>query len=80
MPDKERIQQAVDALWEIYEIRNSQDDSEQAQIAVIKALADLDDGPHRFGGIRKTVADAIARAFLNTTLEDVLRRSGSARP
>ena len=71
MPDKEEIQEVVDALWKVYEIRNDcQGKTEVIQRIkeVAKTLAARDDRGTKFGGIRKNVAEAITRSYLNAPL------------
>lgn len=72
MPDKDEVQQAVDALWKVYRIRNECNGNTQIiqhikQVA--KELAASDTKGGRFGGIRKTVADAITKAYINAPLD-----------
>lgn len=72
MPDKDEVQEVVDALWAVYDIRN--DCQENTEVIrrikeVAKNLAARDDRGTKFGGIRKNVADAITRSYLNAPLD-----------
>ncbi len=71
MPDKDEIQEVIDALWKVYEIRNDcQRKTEVIQRIkeVAKTLAARDDRGTKFGGIRKNVAEAITKSYLNAPL------------
>ena len=71
MPDKEEIQEVVDALWKVYDICNDcQGNTEVSRRLkeVAKTLAARDDRGTKFGGIRKNVAEAITRSYLNAPL------------
>jgi len=71
MPDRDEVQEVVDALWEVYNIRdNCKSNTEIMQRIkqVAKDLAERDTKGTKLGGIRKNVADAIMRAYLNAPL------------
>ena len=72
MPDKDEVQQVVDALREVYRIRdmpirNTETNRRIKEVAI--NLAASDTGMGKFGGIRKTVADAITKTYLNSPLD-----------
>lgn len=72
MPDKGEIQQVVDALWEVYRIRDEPiGNTEVARRIkqVAKDLAASDTNGTKYGGIRKNVADAIAKSYLKAPLD-----------
>ena len=72
MPDKEEIQEVIDALWKVYDIRNDcQGNTEVYRRIkeVAKTLAARDDRGTEFGGIRKNIAEAIMRSYLNASLD-----------
>ena len=72
MPDKEEIKEVIDALWKVYGIRNEcQGNTEVSRRIkeVAKTLAARDHRGTKFGGLRKNVAEAITRAYLNAPLD-----------
>jgi len=72
MPDKDEVQQVVDALWEVYRIRdmpNGNTETIRRIKEVATNLAASDTGMGKFGGIRKTAADAITKAYLKSPLD-----------
>ncbi|UCI24000.1 hypothetical protein [Mesorhizobium sp. B2-8-5] len=74
MPDKSEIDEVVAALWDVYRLRDASLGNTELskRIAdVAKKLAAHDTGVSKFGGIRKTVADAIAKTYLIRPLEQL---------
>ena len=72
MPDKDEVQEVVDALWEVYRIRDeAHGNTEIARRIkeVAKNLAAKDEKGTKYGGIRKNVAEAITRSYLNAPLD-----------
>jgi hypothetical protein len=72
MPDKDEVQEVVDALWEVYQIRDKYLGNTEVIrriTEVAKNLAARDTRGTKFGGIRKNVAEAIARSYLNSDLD-----------
>ncbi len=72
MPDKEEVQEAVDAIWKVYDIRDEclgNTEVSRRIKEVAKTLASRDDKGTKLGGIRKNVAEAITRAYLNAPLD-----------
>ena len=71
MPDKDEVQEVVDALWQVYDIRNERlGNTEVARriTQLAKDLAARDNTGTKFGGIRRNIAEAITRAYLNAPL------------
>lgn len=67
MPDKDEVQDVVDALWQVYHIR----DENLGNTEIIRRITEVaqnlaarDTKGTRFGGIRKNVAEAITRSYL----------------
>ncbi len=72
MPDRDEIQEVVDALWQVYNIRNEclgNTEVIRRITELAKNLAAHDDGAHKFGGLRRNIAEAITRSYLNAPLD-----------
>ena len=82
VPDKHEVDETIAALQQIYHLRRVESHSEADLTILIEqvivALANSDEGPGKYGGIRKTVADAMARTYLNRTLDDLIRTPSRA--
>ena len=81
MPDKDEIEQVVKALWDVYDIRNVGPDNTtiiRRIEGVVKILGASDTANGKYGGIRRTIADAMAKTYLIRTLTEI-EKSSSAR-
>ncbi len=72
MPDRDEVQEVVDALWQVYNIRNEclgNTEVIRRITEVAKNLAARDHRNIKFGGIRRNIAEAITRSYLNAPLD-----------
>ncbi len=72
MPDKDEVQEVVDALWQVYDIRNERLGNTEVARRITQLAKDLtacDNTGTKFGGIRRNIAEAITRAYLNAPLD-----------
>ena len=72
MPDRDEIQEVVDALWQVYNIRNECLGNTEVIRRITEVAKNLGARDHRntkFGGIRRNIAEAITRSYLNAPLD-----------
>ena len=72
MPDKEEVERVTQALWDVYHLRNEclgNTELKRRIVTLAKALAADDEGASKYGGVRRNVAEAITRAYLNAPLD-----------